>query len=407
MNIENSNHRYYSIVLGNGVNALGLVRGFAQANIKTIVCSNEKCLAGFSRHCKYKLSPKPFEQSDDAIQFLINLSKNENGRGVIFPADDDWLEFLIKNWTILEPYFIPSMDFIKAKIGFDKKSMYELSNKIKLSVPKYSYFKNINYEDICNIIVFPCILKIPIPINYLRDIGINQKVFVLRSKVDFERIYKQFKEKNIVDYPIIIQEFIKGETINLYTLSCYSNKKGEIIASTVGYKIHQWPPQAGTITSGKVLLSYDPRVFDYSQKLLEKLKFRGISNIEFKYDKERNEFFIMEINCRSGKWNTNALFSGVNLAKIAFYDSINSDSYSLNISTPLIGNSSFIWIHELGELYFLLSKLKTPVSLIKSIKELKGKKKFAVLSIKDCLPFICESFYMLSRFIKLFLKNIF
>jgi len=404
MNTTHFHQNHCALVLGSGVNALGMVRGFHQAGIKVIVSSHQKSIAGFSRYCEFKLSPRPFEQSAKSVKFLIELSREKKDRLVIFPADDSWLELLLNNWSLLKDFFIPSMDFNSAKIGFNKKKLYEISEELKIPVPKYSFFETLRYDDISNRKIFPCIIKIPLPIDHLRDLGINKKVFILNTQKDLEHIIKEFNEKQIENNPVVVQEIIEGETNNLYTLTCYSNQKGKIIAYTVGYKIHQWPPQAGTITSGKVLSSYDPRILKYSQKLLSKLKFRGISNIEFKYDKSKNEFYLMEINCRSGKWNTNALFSGINLMKLAFEDSI--ERSSKKTITPIIGKSSFIWIHELGELFFLLTKIKSPRSFIKSIRELKGDKKIAVFNLFDPLPFFCEIFFMIFRSIKLLIRKV-
>ena len=51
--------------------------------------------------------------------------------------------------------------------------------------------------------------------------------------------------------------------------------------------------------------------------LIETLGFYGIANTEFKLDIRTGEFKLIEINARSGMWNSSVLNSGINMPLLA------------------------------------------------------------------------------------------
>src|SRR5690606_16075463 len=85
-------------------------------------------------------------------------------------------------------------------------------------------------------------------------------------------------------------------------------------------KIRQFPPDAGTIVSGKV--TDEPILFELGQRLIRSLGFHGIANTEFKRDQRDGTFKLIEINPRPGMWNWSAFSAGINLPALAYHEAL-------------------------------------------------------------------------------------
>ena len=143
-------------------------------------------------------------------------------------------------------------------------------------------------------------------------------MLIINSKQELLSFAAKLSTTIFSQKPLIIQEFIPGSVENLYTITSYANRNHEIISYSIGHKIRQDPPFAGTITSGRI--DNVPQILHLSRKLVKSAKCYGISNIEFKKDERDGQYKLMEINPRSGVWNYSVKASGINLPLISYKD---------------------------------------------------------------------------------------
>ena len=204
-----------------------------------------------------------------------------------------------------------------------------------------------------------------------------------------------------IDIPVLVQEFIPGEATNLYTLTSYSDKNGNLIAGSIGHKLRQFPPEAGRITAG--ILKYDEGLKETGELFLKTIGFNGVANTEFKYDSRDGKFKLMEINTRFGAWNYSTLYSGMNLMQIAI-DDYNGIKYTGPMfKTDYDGHIWYNFSQDFGTSIVLNRKAHFDKYVLspRQWKKSLGENHFeAIYDREDKRPFFYSLFYAIRDFLK-------
>ena len=151
-------------------------------------------------------------------------------------------------------------------------------------------------EQIAKKVSFPCIMK---PIYYHRwamKQGLNKAVYCkdLSDLLDCGRRLAD----NLTE--LIIQEVIEGNEDNIYVVAAYFDRNSRPHGIFVGQKIRQYPVGFGTTTL--IRTAEVPGLAEMSVKFLQKVGYQGLVDVEFKYDRRTDSYYIIEINPRLGRW---------------------------------------------------------------------------------------------------------
>lgn len=383
------------LILGGGVNGIGLARSFGEKNIKSIILDTAKNFSFYSKYVTGIICPHPREEKE-FINFLIEFGKDFKNKPLIFVTNDHWMIPVSKNQNLLIKYYEFSMsDWKVIENATDKRYMYKIAEEIGIDIPQTFYLESITkIDEISNNITYPCILKPVVTVNFAEKLGAPQRVFTLNNKEELQNLSKKILISGLDDREIIIQEYIPGDISDLYTITTYSNKNADIVCYSTGHKLRQRPPVAGTIISGRVIP--EPRLYEPAKKLIKKLNFFGIANTEFKYDHRDNKYKLMEINPRPGKWNYSVTASGINMPYLLWQEIRNENS-----ETKLYSDKELIWICLFEDFFNTVlggfRKKGFPeysLSLWEYFKSVKGKKVDAIISLSDPLPAI---FYLFNH----------
>lgn len=319
------------MVLGGGTNALGQIRAAHNAGYK---CINlvEKSLHRYSaksNKCRGVIAPHPSSQREQCLKFTIDIINALPDKPYLFTASDDWMDMIGENeQTFLKIAHIVQSPWAETEKLYNKKHLYRLAEEYGIPYPKTIEIESLKELDVkLDEITFPCVVKPQLTVD--QNEVKNSKIKVYHRTQTFNTKSEAIEWANAMlsegmDFPVLVQEFIPGDATHLYTLTSYSGKGGKLIAGSIGYKLRQFPPEAGRITSG--VLHYDQRLKETGELFLKTIGYQGVANTEFKYDDRDGQFKLMEINTRFGAWNYSALYSGINLMQIAI-DDYNGISY--------------------------------------------------------------------------------
>jgi len=387
--MSNKINKLIPVILGSGINALGLVRSYAKKNIKSIVVDSSKSYAFYSKYCSGVIVSSAILNADAFVIDLLEFGKTLNQKGFLIPTNDEWLFPISRNQKELEKYFVFSMSENKViEECSDKTKLYEFAGKFDIPHPKTFFLDTTDHiNDIKKEIPYPCILKPTITVGYVEKLKTKGRVFRLENENELNEIINKIKKAGLNTIPHVLQEYILGGVENLYTITTYSNKSSDIIAYSTGHKIRQNPPDAGTIISGRV--TPEPILLDLAQRLIKNIKFYGIANTEFKKDDRDGSFKLIEINPRPGKWNYSVTASGINMPYIALKE-------AEGIPQPFVSPSkqNLIWIVLIEDFLFSVFLFKKrgfkdfAVSFKQWRKSIKGKKVYPIFSLKDLGPFL-------------------
>lgn len=305
------------VILGGGINALGIVRSFEKTDIPVVVMSWYRDSAMTSRFCKSEICPNPLDK-EALIRFLMDYGKKQSSKPVLFATSDLFLMPTVEYKDELSQYYhIPVCDWDILSKLIEKEYLYSFVEKLGIPCPKtINVYKIEDFDVVRKDLTLPVIIKPSVNINFSRMLG--AKAFIIKTSEELEDIIARIAEANLCSEKIIVQEYIPGEPTELYTITSYANKEHEITGYSIGHKIRQFPPQTGTIVSGHVV--HVEEILKHAENFIKATEFYGISNIEFKKDSRDGSYKLMEINPRTGLWNLSVLESGVNLPLQAYND---------------------------------------------------------------------------------------
>lgn len=403
--IPDSLNRPIPIILGGHVNGLGLLRSFGSKGIKSICLDTKKSLSFYSKYSYANFCPDPVSEEDEFIDYLMQMGESLPQKGVLFATNDIWLIPISKHRNRLKKFYhYPMSEWDVIEQCWNKKKLYEVAQDAGLPLPKTIFLNNILDLNENNLdLSFPCILKPEETIGFMEKLGSRGRTIPIDNLEQLIHWKKEIKKKGLDTVPLIIQERIEGPITNLYTITSYSNKNADIVAYSIGHKIRQSPPDAGTILSGR--LKHNPEIYELGTKLIKSLGYYGIANTEFKKDDRDNTYKLIEINPRPGMWNYSALISGINLPYIAYQDLL-GEPFEL----PSTYEEGLVWLMFLEDFFNSLLFFKRngyteyAINLTEWFKTTQGKKVFAIESWTDPLPGVVHAVKYFGKFLNHILK---
>lgn len=375
-----------AIILGGHINGLGLVYSLSEIGVFSIVLDFQNSLAGASRWSDEVICPNPSSQTIDFITFMLKLGRSFSDKPIIFATNDIWLKPILENRKELESYFIfPMSEWSVIEGCFDKVKLADRCVQLNIPHPSTSLIENtIDLRKSAESFQYPCFLKPVITIGFSEKLGWPGRNIVLDSAAHLQSVADELDKAQFSDRSVIIQEKIPGNIKELYTFTSFSDKNGDVLSWSTGYKIRQYPSEAGTITSGKVERRDD--LAKIGIEMIKKLGFHGIANSEFKRDSISGEFKLIEINARPGMWNRSALATGINLPAISYCYSL-----GLPLEYNIASDETVIWKIPVWDMVYHFKSRSTLgdtifSSFVSWFSPLRGKKIDAIFRLSDLGP---------------------
>ena len=383
--------KFIPIILGSSINGYGVVRSFFEKGIRTIVIDSAKGPAFFSRFAESFICGDSNVEDTSLIHILGEVYaelKLAGSKGIIFPTSDKYLFFIGRNENYLrEMFYIAMSDWNTVEDCTNKTLMYKKARQLGIPYPITFYCESTHEIRECmNQIPFPLLIKPEITIGFTEKLGLGKKAVVINNRQDLLKLLERMDNNGLSNTKMIVQEVIEGGADQLHTITTYSNREGKIYAYSIGHKIRQFPPDAGTIRSGKV--ENVDGLYQLTDKLLQGMHFHGIANTEYKYDKHNDVYKLIEINPRPGLWNYSATAAGVNLPYICFLDIIGQYHFTKTVNTENV----ITWYIDFRDYYEAVYKNKKLgysdyIINTKQWKESLGKNKVkAVYNLRDPIP---------------------
>ena len=189
---------------------------------------------------------------------------------------------------------------------------------------------------------FPVIIK---PSNVIMfnhiDFKGKKKIYKLNNMDEVNETINYFRNSNYTD-TLIIQEYIPGDDSALHDAVVYCNSKGkcEFIAfAQIGLQEHtsKMVGNAACLINGYTTNGYDEKEILKFKNFMEKIKFKGLAELDIKYDKRDNKYKILEINARQGRCSYYAAYAGHNLVKCVVDDLVYNKTNKFEIIKKEVG----------------------------------------------------------------------
>jgi D-aspartate ligase len=372
---------------------LGIARSLGEKGIPVIGLTSAKGIYGnFTRYAKLKTCPDSREQPEALLAYLLQ-KREELAGGVIFPTRDDDLVFLDRFREELGRHFqliLPESTVLNACLN--KWETYRWACDAGIPTPKcWIVEREQEIGRILPEITFPCVIK-PLASHHWRRGG-NWKRVGARKAISVSSRKELLAEYALVaqaDPRVLIQEMVPGGNDCLVIAACYMDRQSTFVAGFNTQKLVQSPETFGT---GCIVQTADvPELFPPTIRLLNKMGFHGIAEVEYKWDALRKEYRLIEINPRP--WDQHILGNacGMDLMHLAYCE-------HAGIPMPAMQKQRAVkkWIAEDALLMAVLQSLWRREGRVRRLLRLaRGERVYAIWSRKDPFPFLA---YMILRFL--------
>ena len=295
---------------GNSTWALTVMNCLSQnSDYKFFVLSDKKRTA--TKYSKYTSYYKFYKKTSDKewLEIISKEVKDQN-ISIIIPIAEDAIGFFINNSHDLpnSVKVIPLPEIGNFEIAINKHKLSRFLNEHDLPHPKYQYFSSFeSYSNEEFDLQFPVLIK---PLDEKGGYGIVK--FKGQKELDkYLNKHSNFSE-------LFIQEYIEGYDIDCSVL-CLN---GKILTHTI---------QKGKLSGHNSFapqLSFDflrnDTLLDVVAKLMQELDWSGVAHIDLRYDENKNDYKIIEINARFWGSVEGSRFAGINFPELAVQLAMNN-----------------------------------------------------------------------------------
>lgn len=366
-------------ILGNHIQALGLVRQINDLGISAFLFSTSKfSVASFSNAVNKHFV---FNSQEHLLRMIIDKVEKKEKEILLFPTNDEMVDFLAKNYNELkDSFYLGIPEPINVEIFYCKRETYLFAKQNNIPTPKTWIIETIEkLKDDSLGFAYPVVIKPTIMHMFHKTFG--KKAYKCENRYELLEKAIQIEEK----FPLknlIIQEFIEGGGQSLFSYGTYSYK-GKPVASIIVNRIRQNPMVFGNSTTF-AKTCYIPKIKDLAEKILSITNYSGFAEIEFMFDKITGEYKFLEINPRAWKWHTIS-----NVLGFSFIEKMICIINNKECPRVLDFDKEVAWVDRLTDFSVIFKEiLKFRINIISVIKSYKITKEYAVWSKNDIKPFI-------------------
>jgi protein-tyrosine-phosphatase/predicted ATP-grasp superfamily ATP-dependent carboligase len=277
---------------GDKVPALDIVRSLGRAGLRVSVgAATDAAIAFRSRYAHARLVyPSP---ASDCAPFVDWLEAELRRRtyDLVIPVTDLTTVPVSKNLERLRPFStLAAESFDTLRVVCDKDETLALARRVGVPCPAtVIVHEAAELERHVPGLRFPVVCK-PLSSSVWGDAGfVSRTVFYACDEHELRREVNRALSAG----PVMLQEYRKGVGVGVEVLA----RSGEIVQVFQHQRLHELPLTGGGSTY-RMSVPVDPRLYDYSSRLLGELGWTGVAMVEFRVDPATRDVSLMEINGR-------------------------------------------------------------------------------------------------------------
>jgi D-aspartate ligase len=303
-----------AVILGGGINALGIVRSLGKAGISLIVIDTDlKAPAMRSRYGR-KILISTLEGGELLTQ-LLELAKQFADPLILFITEEKTIRTVSKFREQLESSFeirLPPHERLMQLMH--KQGFQELGEAVSAPIPKTVRLQHPDDLVQAEVLTFPCVLK-PSEKNY--EYGARFKKAYKVGNLD--ELKKWYLEIHPVMADMVVQEWIEGSDSEIFFCLQYIGKDGEVVASFPGRKIRSWPIKIGGTASCTAAWEHEKELNETTKTFFNQVGFTGMGSMEYKRDERDGKFYMIEPTvARTDFQEEVATINGINIPLAAY-----------------------------------------------------------------------------------------
>jgi len=367
---------------------LGLIRSLGEARIPVIAAGTRPDRSAYaSRYAQKRLLLPPYE-SHRFVDELLRIGPRFEQKPVLFTDNDKAVLAFSRHRAALSDYYqflLPDDTLIEDLA--DKRRFARLAEEQSLPVPR-TFFPATQeeFQEAARLTNYPCILK-PAHQDLWKDErlvsgllgGRYKKAFKAHNRQGLLDAYEQIRR---FSPELVVQEYVPGGDDHLYCLNIYLDAQGAIKGLFLGQKLRCCPVEFGMGSFVESVI--DQPLINLGIQIAQRLGYRGLANLEFKKDRDSQQFKLLEINPRFNSWGYLGTYCGVNLPARLYHD--RTGQPTAEESRPRYA-TGVRWLHLKNDLKALVEyRQRGEWPLRRWLRSFSGPLTFHQFSWRDPLP---------------------
>lgn len=312
------------VVIGGDLLAYTWVRCFHETyGIEPIVLTGlEIKQISTSRLCSNVIVPD-IDQGDNLMQALREQGAKiatQGKVGLVLSCASDWyVRTLSQHKAELEQwYVVPYIDFPLLDEITQKERFYAICEEIGVPYPKTWVYDCSDTKAKIPVKQFryPLIAK---PSNSARyhyaNIPNQKKIYTIERPEELTKLFSDL-QASPYDKELIVQDLIPGADDGLRTITCFSDKDGNVRVWSTGRVLLEDHVPTAIGNPVCIMLDRNDEIAAQAAKFLKHVGYRGFSNFDVKYDPRDNSYRFFEINTRPGRNTIYMQIGGANIVKL-------------------------------------------------------------------------------------------
>lgn len=301
------------VVVGSGLNALGVVRSLAPEGVQiTVVDAAPGGPAARSRFAKASLYQPAGASSHDLLEHL--LSRCAAGRPVLLLTEEATVSLVSAHRDRLKDKFrflLAAPDVLGDLM--DKERFQHRAAASGFPVPRAVAIDDKSHLERAASLTYPVVLK-PMAKSEAWERR-YKKAYRFEAFAPLQRFVSDVDSAP----PIIVQEWIDGSDSDIYFTLVYRDQSQHTCASFTGRKIRQWPPQVGGTASCTAAPEFEQELSALTIRFFDAVGFVGMGSMEYKRDQRSGRFVMVEPTVgRSDYQEEVATLNGVNVVRATY-----------------------------------------------------------------------------------------
>jgi D-aspartate ligase len=370
-----------AVVIGGDYKSLGVVRSLGRHGIPVWVLRDDHLLATLSRYCARSF-PWPAATEPEQVDYLLDIARRYGLDGwALFPGGDETPALLARNRDVLgERYRLTILEpWETLRWAYDKRLTYQLAAELGVDHPLTRYPQD-REDALAFDGEYPAILK-PATRHELNRFTIA-KAWPAPNAATLVARYDE--ARTLIDPSLImIQTLVPGDGASQLSFAALC-RDGQPLASLVARRTRQWPMDFGR-ASTYVETIEAPDVEGLARRVLERLGFDGIVEIEFKRDARDGRLKLLDINPRPWGWHSLGRRAGVDFPYLLW------QLMSGTRVAPQRARPGVRWVRALTDVPTVIGEVRAGRMTLRAyLSSLRGPIEYAVLAADDPVPALLE-----------------
>jgi D-aspartate ligase len=245
----------------------------------------------------------PADDAERVAAGLMTLAERIGRPAVLIPTDDAGAIFLAEHGTDLRRCFRfpdPPSDLPRRLAG--KYTLYELCRELGVPCVAAALPDSLlDAQEFADRVGFPLVAKLATPWRSSSGKGLRS-TSIIRSREDLANVWRACAGEDgagLIGTGLMVQEYIPQQQQDQdYFFHGYCDAKSHCRPAFVGIKERSYPAHAGLTSFGRWV--DNPQLHRQATELVTRLGFRGIVDLDYRFDARDGQYKLLDFNPRLG-----------------------------------------------------------------------------------------------------------